>query len=81
MARSRHPKKGVEAALAELEEAGWTVTATSGGHAWGVARCGESSRLGCQVWIWSTPRNQDNHARQIVRSLQRCPHESAEEDV
>ena len=75
MARARHPKKDVEAALADAEEAGWTVTPTSSGHRWGVLRCGEASRLGCQVSVWSTPRNPGNHAKQIRRALDRCPHE------
>ena len=79
MARARHPKKDVEAALVELEEAGWTVTPTSSGHRWGVARCGEASRSGCQVSIWSTPRSPGNHARQLRRTLERCPHEREED--
>ncbi len=75
MARARHPKKDVEAALVGLEEAGWIVTSTSSGHRWGVARCGESNRSGCQVSIWSTPRNPGNHARQLRQTLERCQHE------
>lgn len=75
MPRPRHPKKEVEAAVAVAEEAGWTVTPTSSGHRWGVMRCSEASRSGCQVSIWSTPRNAGNHAKQIHRALDRCPHE------
>jgi hypothetical protein len=80
MPRARHPKKDVEAALAELEDAGWTVTSTASGHRWGVARCAESSRSGCQISIWSTPRSPENHARQIRRVLDRCNHISDEHD-
>ena len=72
-------QKDVEAALVELEEAGWTVTPTSSGHRWGVARCGEASRSGCQVSIWSTPRSPGNHAQQLRRTLERCPHEWEED--
>ncbi len=80
MARLRHPKKDIEAALEELEDAGWIVTPTSSGHRWGVARCGEASRAGCQISIWSTPRNPGNHARQIRRVLDRCAHDWATKD-
>ncbi|MYN65608.1 MAG: hypothetical protein F4X11_11350 [Acidobacteria bacterium] len=73
-ARPRHPKKEVEGALADAEAAGWTVTPTSSGHRWGVVRCTESSRLGCQASIWSTPRNPGAHARQLRRVVARCPH-------
>jgi len=75
MARSRHPKEDVDAALAAAEEAGWTVIPTSSGHRWGVMRCGEASRSGCQISIWSTPRSPDTHAKQIRRALNRCPHD------
>ena len=72
--RARHPKKEVEDALTQLEEAKWTITATSSGHRWGVARCSESNRAGCQVSIWSTPRNPGSHARQLLQKLDRCSH-------
>jgi hypothetical protein len=78
MARARHPKKDVEKALGEAEERGWTVTPTTSGHRWGVMRCGETSRSGCQVSIWSTPRSPGNHARQIGRAVDRCPHDRSE---
>ncbi|MXZ37403.1 MAG: hypothetical protein F4Z19_03940 [Holophagales bacterium] len=73
--RARHPKKDVEVALREAEAAGWTVTPTSSGHRWGVMKCGEASRSGCQVSIWSTPRNPGRHADQLRRFVRRCPHE------
>ncbi|MDK1037577.1 MAG: hypothetical protein QGD91_01410 [Actinomycetota bacterium] len=80
MARSRHPKKDVEPALGYAEKAGWDVASTSSGHRWGVARCREASRSGCQVSIWSTPRNPGNHAKQIRRAVDRCPHDSTSDE-
>ena len=77
--RARHPKKDVEIALAEVEAAGWTVTPKSSGHRWGVMKCGEASRSGCQVSIWSTPRNAGHHANQLRRFVKRCPHEWSQE--
>ncbi len=37
----------------------------SGGHAWGRLFCPHSAREGCIASVWSTPRNAENHARQI----------------
>ncbi len=68
--RARHPKKDVEKALVDATEVGWTVIATVSGHRWGVLRCGEASRAGCQVSIWSTPPNSGNQSRQS------CPADS-----
>jgi len=75
-ARPRHPKKQVEAALKEAEAHGWTVTKRKGrGHAWGVARCTSI----CVQWIWSTPANADNHAREIRHAVAACPHQEEAE--
>jgi hypothetical protein len=74
MPRRRHPKKDVEEALAEAENSGWRVESASSGHRWGVMRCSELSSEGCQVSIWSTPRNPGNHAKQLRRAVDRCPH-------
>ena len=78
-ARPRHPKKEVEDALADAEAAGWTVTPTSSGHRWGVMRCAESSRSGCQVSIWSTPRNPGVHERQLRHVVGSLPGIGSEE--
>ena len=67
--------KDVEDALRDVEAAGWVVTTTTSGHRWGVMRCGEASRSGCQMSIWSTPRNAGIHARQLRRFIERCPHQ------
>ena len=74
MRRARHPKKDVEAALAEAEAAGWRVTPTASGHRWGLMRCGRGDRSGCQASVWSTPRNAVAHAKQLLRLVGNCPH-------
>jgi hypothetical protein len=66
--RDRHPKKEVEEALQDLEDADWSVVQRSG-HAWGLARCPHGC---CQVSIWSTPRDPGNHARALRRAIERC---------
>jgi hypothetical protein len=37
---------------------------------WGYVLCGS----GCRVRIYSTPKNQGNHAKDIRRAVDRCPH-------
>lgn len=73
MARSRHPDKEIEAAIAHAEALGWTVKMASG-HAWGRLYCAHHDRDGCIVSVWSTPRSAGNHARAIVRAVERRPH-------
>jgi hypothetical protein len=72
--RSRHPKKDVEEALQEAEKAGMIVE-DSRGH-WGVIWCpgDEHDRCPRPFWVWSSPKNVQNHAKQIRRYIARCPH-------
>lgn len=70
MARNRHSKKEIEQALRAIEDGGWTVTPTATGHRWGKAECGN----GCSLSVWSTPKSPGNHAKQIRRAADRCPH-------
>lgn len=65
--------------LREAERAGWRVIATASGHRWGVVRCPQASREGCQASVWSTPRNPGDHAKQPRRVISRCLHTTAEE--
>lgn len=79
MVRSRHPDKEIEQAVATAESLGWRVVPISG-HAWGRLYCAQADRDGCMISVWSTPRNAGNHARDIVRALNRCPHQETKED-
>lgn len=72
MARPRHPNKEIEAAVQWAEARGWVVHMSTG-HAWGRLYCPFSSRDGCRVSVWSTPRNAQNHAKGIRRAVSRCP--------
>ena len=77
-ARSRHQKKEVEEALQHAEAHGWTVEDRPGrGHASHVARC----HVACTVWVWHTPANPANHARQIRRAVDNCPHATEDPDA
>ena len=80
MSRKGHPKKEVEAALTALEAAGWTVKEAKGrsAHVWGFVLCpanaGDACRSGvfCRMSVWSTPRNPQAHARELLRKADGC---------
>ena len=79
MPRNRHPDKEIEEAVAYAEALGWTVKSVSG-HAWGRLYCAHHDRDGCKVSVWSTPKNAGNHSRDVVRAVNRCPHQEKEEN-
>lgn len=71
MRRSKHPNKEIEAALCCAEALGWEVLPASG-HAFAIMRCpwnDATFRCGafCQMSIWSTPKDPENHARSLRR--------------
>jgi hypothetical protein len=72
--RPRHPNKHIEQAISYAELNGWDVTLSKRGHAWGRIRCSFHDRDGCKLSVWSTPRSYENHAKDIMRSVNRCPH-------
>jgi hypothetical protein len=73
MSRPRHPNKHIEAVVQYAESVGWRVS-LSNGHAWGHILCPHTARDGCMLSVWSTPRSAENHARQLRREIDRCPH-------
>jgi len=75
MARSRHQKKEIEAAVAYAESRGWRfVKASSKAHIWGQLFCHQGTRQGCIIRIHSTPRFPKNHADTIRRAVDACTH-------
>jgi hypothetical protein len=74
MGRRRHPKKAVEAAFRYAEARHWIVEPKASGHAWGEIRCRAGTRGGCRFAVWSTPRSPENHAAQLKRRIDACPH-------
>lgn len=75
--RNRHPKGEVEAAIQYAEALGWRATMGSG-HNWCRLYCPHAARDGCKVGVYSTPKNEGNHARQIRNGIDRCPHRPEE---
>ena len=72
-ARPTHPNKDIEAAVAFAEARGWQYV-HSNGHPWGRLQFHYGQQGGCQFSVWSTPKNAFDHARQIIRRVNRCPH-------
>jgi hypothetical protein len=77
MARPRHPKAEIENAIQVAEACGWRVK-LSNGHAWGRLLCPLRAREGCIISVWSTPRSAGNHARGILKAVERCGHSHEE---
>lgn len=69
MHRPRHSKKEIEKVLQEAEDKGFTIR-YPWGH-WGGLICPGDCNI---IAIWSTPKNTGNHAKQLRRAINRCPH-------
>ena len=77
--RNKHPCKEIEKAIQYAENKGWRYRiAGNSAHAWGRLQCPLCTRDGCQMSIWSTPRNATNHAKQIRRYVDKCEHNKKE---
>lgn len=75
MARKKHPNKEIEAAVCFAENHDWSYRKVgSSAHAWGRLSCLLKSREGCVMSVWSTPRSPENHAKQIIKNVKKCPH-------
>ncbi len=71
----KHPNKTIAAAIRYAEKHGWQVQEPGrSAHAWGHLLCPANMRGGCRMSVWSTPRNPENHARQIRATVDKCKH-------
>jgi hypothetical protein len=76
MTRWSHSKKQIRDALDEADAAGFDVEDTSDlGHSWGHTLCTVDKQ---RMQVWSTPKNADNHAKQIRRFISRHSHPKQE---
>jgi hypothetical protein len=69
-----HSKKEIRSALDDADEAGFRVTPMEAhGHSWGYIDC---VGHGCdgRFYVWSTPEDEDIHARKIRRFIRRHDH-------
>lgn len=72
MASRKHTNKHIRAAIEYAVSQGWNVR-VGGAHAFVVITCG-FGRGGCQMSVWSTPRNPESHAKRILSYVKKCPH-------
>jgi hypothetical protein len=71
-----HSKKEVRRALDDAYAAGLVIKETDGhGHSWGCIDCPQPD-CGMRMYVWSTPREEDVHARQIRRFVARHRHDA-----
>lgn len=68
----KHPNKHVREAIEYAVENGWDVVETGkSGHAFCRLKCilGHAEH---QMSIWSTPKDPETHAKQILRKVRQC---------
>ena len=86
MKRKKHPKPAIEHALQYAESQNWRIEeSNSHAHGWGKMYCSQDDkdcRCGefCKNSIWSTPKNVDNHAKQIKRYVDNCKYSKADKN-
>ena len=75
MKRNKHPNKKIEEVIRYAEGKGWRYKKTgNSSHGWGKLLCPLQERDGCSMSIWSTPKDAERHAKQIVRRVNACLH-------
>jgi len=75
MGRPKHPNKVIERAIVFAEQHHWRYQASGrSSHAWGRLLCPLKKQAGCRVSIFSTPRNPDTHAMNIMKTVGKCVH-------
>jgi hypothetical protein len=71
MGGRKHTSKEVVAAIEYAIGRGWNFREMA--H-FGRLFCPRADRDGCQIGVNGTPRNPEDHAKQIRRAVDRCPH-------
>jgi hypothetical protein len=71
MARRKHSKKEVEEAICYAESMGWTVELRSG-HCWARIFCPHHVEEKHRMSVYSTPRDAQDHAKDIKRIVDKC---------
>lgn len=70
---NHHANKHIRAALKYATDHGWVVKKSGPrAHAWGVVYCSFGHSF-CWFAVYSTPKNPERHARDIRRTVDRCP--------
>ena len=79
MARDKHSKKELEAVVEYAEQEGWEIRPGKR-HAKFKLLCKHHDRDGCRVSVWSTPSDVGDHAKDVRRAIDRCPHKQEGND-
>ena len=70
-----HQNRYIREAIAYALNNGWTLRKSGPrAHVWGLLYCPQTDRTGCIRAVYSTPRSPEDHARDIRRAVDRCPH-------
>ena len=73
MSPKKHPNKAIRDAIAEAVASGWSLVEAGGSaHCFCRLRCGIPEHSDHMMSVWSTPKNPENHARQILRKVRQC---------
>lgn len=79
MPRKKHKIKEIEDVLQYAQTNGWIIEVhnRSKSHAWGVMKCLQNNTscwngIYCTTSIWSTPKNPQNHAKQLKKIVDKC---------
>ncbi|TCQ74399.1 hypothetical protein EC841_103588 [Raoultella ornithinolytica] len=68
-----HPDKHIRAAIDYARARGWIfIAGGKSAHCFGRLMCGTANHREHMMSIWSTPAVPENHARQIIRMVDRC---------
>lgn len=79
--RPKHPNKEIELAIRYAESKGWRYQPSgNSAHAWGRLLCPLAAREGHAMSVWSTPKSNEDHAKQIKRQVDACEHQGEENE-
>lgn len=71
----KHPNKHIQAAIDYAISKGWVlIVAGNSSHLFCKLRCGNSNDeyQEHKMSIWCTPKNEEVHAKQIIRKVNQC---------
>lgn len=72
---SDHPNKHIREAIDYALNHGWRLReAGAHAHIGGMLFCVREDRDGCRRAVYCTPRSPQDHAKDIRRAVDRCPH-------
>ncbi len=80
MNKQRHSKKEVAAAIEYAQRNGWGVDYGGKSHVCATLYCPGGPECCRPLRVYSTPQNPGNHAKQIIRAIDRCGHQGREEE-